>query len=239
MFLLIPFHVDVPMRKRPWMNWVLIGLTIVFYPLGATDFGDQLVLGGDSWFGVIGHVLVHAGLFHLLGNMLFLWVFGNAVCAKVGNLAYPFLYWGLGITSGVASYAVDQHPLVGASGAINGIVGVFVVWYLLNEIRCWYWLWFFGLRGLHPTGTFSVSSFWMILLWLAFDVWGVMRGGGNVAYVAHLAGFGAGIGVGVLLLVTGLVEMEEGERSLLQILGFKEEPPPKVKKRPRNVRLRR
>jgi membrane associated rhomboid family serine protease len=237
MFLLIPFHVDVPMRELPWMNWVLIALTILAYPLGGTEFGEQLVLGGESWFGAVGHVLAHADLFHLLGNMLFLWVFGNAVCAKVGNLVFPLVYFGLGVTSGLTCYAIEGHPLIGASGAINGIVGMFIVWYLLNQITCWYAFWFFGPSG---TGTFSVSSYWIILLWLVFDIWGALRGSGGVAYTAHLAGFGAGLGVGVLLLVTGLVEMEEGERSLLQILGGdKDEPPPKVKKRPRDVRFRK
>src|SRR5258708_4132655 len=87
MFLLVPYHVDVPMWCRPWMNWVLIGLTVVCYPLCVssgklTPLGEHLMLGGSSWVGMVGHVLVHADILHLLGNMLFLWVFGNAVCAK-------------------------------------------------------------------------------------------------------------------------------------------------------------
>src|SRR5262245_66608048 len=99
MFVLVPYHVDVPMRSRPWMNWVVIGLTDVFYPLcisseGLSPLGEHLLLGGKSWVGMVGHVLVHADILHLLGNMLFLWFFANAVCAKVGNLAY-----------GVASFA--------------------------------------------------------------------------------------------------------------------------------------
>lgn len=233
MFLLLPYHVDVPMRCVPWMNWVLIGLTVVFYPLcvasdGLTPLGEHLVLGGESWAGVVGHVLVHADLLHLLGNMLFLWVFGNAVCAKVGNLAYPFLYFGLGVAAGLVSYLVDPRPAVGASGAINGIVGVFVVWYLLNEISCWYAYWFFSAAD---AGSFSVSSFWMVLLWLAFDVWGAVRGGGNIGYIAHLAGFAAGFLLAVLLLVLRWVEMEQGERSLLQLVAGDEEARRPAKKR--------
>src|SRR5437660_734913 len=105
MFFLVPFHVDVPMRTRPWMNWVLIGVTIVFYPFCVssgelTPLGEHLMLGGKSWIGVFGHVLVHADPLHLFGNMLFLWVFGNAVCAKVGNLVYPIIYFGLGAAAG-------------------------------------------------------------------------------------------------------------------------------------------
>jgi membrane associated rhomboid family serine protease len=92
MFLVIPYHVDVPMRQWPWMNWVLIGVTVLMYPLcmreeGFTSFGELRVLG-EGPLGWFGHMLLHADLLHLFGNMLFLWVFGNAVCAKIGNLSY-------------------------------------------------------------------------------------------------------------------------------------------------------
>jgi membrane associated rhomboid family serine protease len=225
MFLIVPYHVDVPMRRRPWMNWVLIGITIIVYPFcvfgrGFTPLGEALTLGGTSWVGFVGHVLVHAGILHLLGNMLFLWVFGNAVCSKVGNLAYPFIYFGLGTVAGLASYVIDPRPAVGASGAINGVVGMFVVWYLLNEVSCWYGYWFFGAAN---AGTFQVSSFWMILLWIAFDVLGLIWSGGNIGYVAHVAGFAAGFGLAVLLLSVGLVKMDTGERSLLQLISGTEE----------------
>jgi membrane associated rhomboid family serine protease len=225
MYLLVPFHVDVPMQCRPWMNWVLIAVTVGFYPLCGsaphfTPLGESLVLGGKGPLGWAGHVLVHADLLHLLGNMLFLWVFGNAVCAKIGNLIYPFVYFGLGLVAGLVSYAVSQRPAVGASGAINGIVGMFVVWYLLNEISCWYAYWFFGTAG---SGSISVSSYWMVLLWVAFDIWGAVQGGGNVGYVAHLAGFAAGFGLAVVLLTLGWIEMDRGERSLLQVISGSEE----------------
>src|SRR5262245_20154600 len=225
MFLLIPFHVDVPMRCRPWMNWVLIAVTVVFFPLcvsggSLTDLGKHLAADGKGWTGYAGHVLVHADLFHLLGNMLFLWVFGNAVCAKVGNLFYPLIYLGLGLVSGVVSHLVHPQLAVGASGAINGVVGMFVVWYLLNDISCWYAYWFFTSGD---TGTFSISSYWMVLLWLVFDVWGVFRGDGLIDYVAHVAGFAAGFGLAAGLLLTGLVTMDRGEWSLLQVLSGTED----------------
>src|SRR5262245_20903051 len=124
MFLLVPYHVDVPMRRVPWMNWVLIGLTVLLYPLCVsgdhfTELGEELMLGGRSALGVVGHVLVHSSVLHLLGNMLFLWVFGNAVCAKVGNLAYPFVYFGLAVVVALIAHSLDPSPAVGASGAIN------------------------------------------------------------------------------------------------------------------------
>jgi membrane associated rhomboid family serine protease len=221
MFVIIPYHVDVPMRSVPWMNRVIIGLTVVCYPLctgrqDLTDLGQQLQLDGQSWIGYVGYVLVHGGIVHLLGNMLFLWVFGNAVCAKVGNLAYPFIYFGLGALAGLLSHLIDPEPTIGASGAINGIVGMYVVWYLLNAISCWYAYWLFFIAT--DAGAFEISSFWIVLLWLAFDIWGAIEGTGDVAYFAHLAGFAAGFGLAILLLMLKWVEMEEGERSLLRVL---------------------
>ena len=221
MFFLIPYHVDVPMRCRPWMNWVLIGLTVLIYPLCVsgdefTSLGQTLMLGGKSWLGIVGHMFVHADIFHLLGNMLFLWVFGNAVCAKVGNLVYPFIYVGVGVTAGLISHLIDPRPAVGASGAINGIVGMFVVWYLLNETSCWYGYWFYYVAD---AGSFSISSYWMILLWLVFDIWGAIASDGSVGYIAHLAGFAAGFVLAIFLLTLRWVVMDRGERSLLQIAG--------------------
>jgi membrane associated rhomboid family serine protease len=221
MFLIVPYHVDVPMRCVPWMNWVLIGLTVLFFPLcitwdGLMPLGEALLLGGGSGGGYLGHVLVHLDVFHLVGNMIFLWVFGNAVCAKVGNLAYPILYFGIGLVSGLVSMLLDPRPSAGASGAINGIVGVFVVWYLLNDISCWWGFWFLGAGN---GGTVQVSSYWMVLLWFAFDVWGFFWGRGNVGYVAHLTGLAAGLLTGVLLLMVRMVKMERGERSLLHVLS--------------------
>jgi membrane associated rhomboid family serine protease len=239
MFFIVPYHVDVPMRCVPWMNWVLIGLTVLFFPLcvtwdGLTPLGEALILGGGSGGGYLGHVLVHLDVFHLAGNMIFLWVFGNAVCAKVGNLAYPLLYFGLGLVSGLVAYTLDPRPSAGASGAINGIVGVYVVWYLLNEISCWWGYWYFGSGD---AGTVGVSSYWMVLLWMAFDAWGLFWGRGNVGYVAHLAGLAAGFLTGVLLLVFRLVRMEEGERSLLHVLSGESGKKQRRRKRKRSRHL--
>jgi len=229
MFLTIPYHVDVPMRRRPWMNWVLIGVTVGMYPVCTkngmypvctskedfTSFGKLLILG-EGPLGWFGHVLVHGGWLHLFGNMLFLWVFGNAVCAKIGNLAYLFVYFGSGIVTGLVSQMVDPRPAAGASGAINGVVGMFVVWYLLNEVSCWVIYGFLGwVRAWHC----SVSSYWLVLLWAVFDIVGLICDDEpQVGYVAHLAGLILGLALAVVMLKTGWVKMARGERSLLEVL---------------------
>ena len=134
---------------------------------------------------------LHGGLLHLLGNLLFLWVFGNAVCAKIGNLRYLLLYVLLGVTAGIAHLLISRGAVIGASGAINGVVGMYLVLFYENEITCLFAFWLIVLY----VRVFAVSSIWMILLWLLWDVVGaLLPGGSNVAYFAHLGGFAAASG---------------------------------------------
>ena len=172
---------------------------------------ESMILQGWNLPGMFGHMLLHAGWLHLIGNMIFLWVFGNAVCAKVGNAWYPVLYIVLGLFAAASHNIFSNGPVVGASGAINGIVGVFLVWYPINSVSCFYIF-------LYRPGTFSISSYWMILIWLVFDLLGVATGGEGVAYWAHLGGFGIGVVTGIALLQLGLVEMEPTERSLIDLM---------------------
>lgn len=169
--------------------------------------------------GLFGHIWLHGGILHLLGNMLFLWIFGNAVCAKIGNIRYLPIYLGLGLIAGITHLVFIGGNVIGASGAINGIVGMYLVFFPENEITCYFTFWFF----LRPyIKEFCVSSIWMILFWLAFDVWGATKGGGGVAYFAHLGGFAGGFVLAILMLKLKMVVMERDEKSLLQMLaGYK------------------
>jgi membrane associated rhomboid family serine protease len=209
----MPYHVDVPMPRVPYSNFGLIALTCLIH-IGFLFSGHEIdpATASEPWVVWGGHIFLHGGLLHLFGNMLFLWVFGNAVCAKVGNIAYPFVYFGLGLVAGMTHDLVTGVPGIGASGAINGIVGMFVVWYVVNEVSCLYVF-------LYTGGTFSVSSVWIILLWFLFDIWGAVRGGGDVGYWAHIGGFVTGVALATVLLATGVVRMDNGETSIFDWLG--------------------
>ena len=214
--MIIPYQVDVPFDHRPVLNWLII--------VGATAaFAMQLGVGHEVWGesayvlksltakGLLGHMWLHGGLFHIIGNMIFLWVFGNAVCSKVGNVLYPGVYLLVGLMAGMAHLIYDDDPAIGASGAVNGIVGMYLVFYPLNNISClWMFFMWYGT-------TFTLSSFWMILFWLAFDIYGAVSGSGGVGYFAHLGGFAAGMGLAVVLLLLGVVKMSSDERSLLAL----------------------
>lgn len=235
--MLIPYELDVPFEREPWMNWLLVGSIAAVFVLQAawwiqtptegnldqSPFGPYILrhFNGKELFG---HMWLHSGILHLIGNLIFLWVFGNAVCQKIGNLIYLPIYLFLGLSAAVASLIfipdIDKG-MIGASGAINGIVGMYVVLYPRNDISVFYW--FF----LIATGTFEISGYWMVLMWLAFDILGAVEGGSNVAHFAHLGGFFAGAGVAVLLLLTRRVVMDEKyEESLLDLIREEIHPKP-------------
>ena len=183
------------------------------------------ILDGLTLKGLFGHMWLHGSILHLLGNMLFLWIFGNAVCAKIGNLRYIPAYIGLGLIAGISHLMFVGGGVLGASGAINGIVGMFLILFPQNEITC-YWIFFvpFMVRGF--AREFCVSSAWIILFWLVFDILGAMLGGGGgVAYFAHLGGFAGGVILAILMLKFKMLTMERYEKSLLQIIEEYRHPP--------------
>lgn len=209
--LIVPYEVDVPMTRWPYSNFAIIGITLLAFAymfggaMTAEEFESLALMKGNP-AGLFGHMLLHGGLMHLIGNMVFLWCFGNAVCAKIGNIPYPILYLLLGAFAGYVHMVVDGRPVIGASGAIYGIIGMYLVFYPQNDVSCLWWFFRFG--------TFSISSIWMILLWVAFDIWGAWNGTGRVAYGAHFSGFIAGFLLASLLLYSEWVEMRETETSL-------------------------
>lgn len=201
------------MERWPITNFVIIAFTsfFFFYQWGLDEETfESLVHCNGSFLGWFGHLILHGNFEHIFGNMIFLWTFGNAICAKFGNLRYIGLYLLFGMSSAFFHAVFDGDPAIGASGAINGVIGAFLFLYPVNTISVFFW--FFGPRF------FTVSSMWMILLWLAFDIYGVFLGHGSTAYIAHLGGFIAGAATGWLGLKLKWIEMDVDELSLLQYI---------------------
>jgi membrane associated rhomboid family serine protease len=214
--MIIPWRVDVPQERRPIVNYLFVAIIFVVFGWEVNSPIEKIepyVLSGLNIKGLFGHMWLHGGIFHLLGNALFLWIFGNAVCAKVGNLLYAAIYIFVGMLAGLIQLAITGGAIIGASGAITGVVGMYLVYFWENDITC-YWFWFPFVRS------FTVRSFWMILLWVFYDILGVMLGGYGVAYFAHLSGYAAGFGIAVVLLQTGVIKMERYEKSLLEHWGL-------------------
>jgi membrane associated rhomboid family serine protease len=205
------------------MNWLFVVINVAVFILQlhmlfqagdlTAGINGVMLLDGWHWRGLLGHMWLHGGLFHLIGNMLFLWIFGNAVCATLGNFRYLCLYLLWGVCAGMVHLMVSEHPALGASGAINGVVGVFLFLYARNQITCYFVFWFIYpiVRG------FTVSSYVMILWWLFWDVLGAFTGAGQVAFGAHLGGFCSGFASAWIMCALGWIDLMEHEESLLDI----------------------
>jgi membrane associated rhomboid family serine protease len=209
----LPYEVDVPLARRPVANYVLIGVTVAVFGMelmvGRKALEPFLLTGWENPLGWFTSMFLHAGFIHIIGNMVFLWQFGNAVCSKVGNAMYVPIYVGMGLAADVAHMVFDGRPALGSSGAIFGIVGLYVTFFPLNRISCLYFI-------LHRLHSFSVAGYWVILYWVIWNMLGILVPLGNVGHMAHLGGFAAGFGLGICMLKLDLVTMEKDEMSILQ-----------------------
>jgi membrane associated rhomboid family serine protease len=135
----------IPSRARPRVTIGLIALHVVVFAgelfagdlLPRATFSLGLVPTFFSWPSLLSSLLLHAGWVHLLGNLVYLWIFGPAVEDRLGAGRYLALYFGCGVASGLGHVAIDPHasaPLVGASGAISGVLGAHVALYPESRI---------------------------------------------------------------------------------------------------------
>jgi membrane associated rhomboid family serine protease len=218
--MLIPYEIETLLDNRPVANWVVIALTSVvslcaLAAMHADETGswvETLILDGWGVGGLAGHVLLHGGLWHLVGNMLYLWVFGNAICSNAGPRFFLLSYLACGLTAAVCHLVLDGSPAIGASGAVNGVVGITLAAFPVNRMSIF---WFFLMRW----GTFTVRVWLAVVFWLVFDLYGALTGGDGIAYWAHLGGLTAGVGIGLLGLHRGWICLSEWDnRSLLEIL---------------------
>ena len=146
-----------------------------------------------AWHTMVTSMFLHGGWFHLIGNMWFLWVFGNNVEDSMGHPRFVAFYLLTGVLAALAQVLASPNspiPMVGASGAISGIMGGYLVLYPRVRIHM---LVFFGFF----VTTLAVPAFLMLLYWAFLQfVFGLFTMGmeerGGVAFMAHLGGFIAG-----------------------------------------------
>jgi len=141
-------------------------------------------------------MFLHGGLGHLLGNMLFLWIYGDNVEYRLGRLGYLLAYLGTGVLSTLAFSLLALHsaaPLVGASGAISGVLGLYFVFFPRNRVKVFVFLFPFVMNTFYLSARLVLGIFVVIDNLLPL----VLGGGGGVAYGAHIGGFLAGLALAV------------------------------------------
>ena len=161
------------------------------FPLGE---GLACVIGpGRQSAHVLTSMFLHGSWMHLLGNMWFLWIFGNNVEDSMGRIRFVLFYLLTGVAAAAAQVATDPAsgiPMVGASGAISGVMGGYLILY--PHVRVF---------TLVPLGilftTIALPAWTMLLYWMAIQVLGGLSRlggeGGGVAFWAHVGGFVAGL----------------------------------------------
>jgi membrane associated rhomboid family serine protease len=155
--------------------------------------GLSCVLGGTSTFlTLFTSMFLHGGWMHLLGNLWFLWIFGNNVEDSMGHARFLVFYLASGFAAAVLQVVAESDsalPMVGASGAIGGVMGAYVLLYPRVRVHL---LFFFGFFFT----TISVPAFFMLGYWFLMQVLGgastIGASGGGVAFWAHVGGFVAG-----------------------------------------------
>jgi len=204
-----PIGTDRPLRSIPWVNGSLIAINILIFLFMGPKLEAASVLQplSPSLHPFITYQFIHAGWQHLLGNMAFLYVFGNLVEDRMGHLAYLFFYLAGGVLAGLGHAFVEPSPVVGASGAVCAVTGAFLVLFPFTHVT---------IAFLFVFGSFEIASLFLILLQVGSDLLFQFLRASGVAYAAHLTGYIFGFLVSMALLGARLLPGESTD--LLAIL---------------------
>ena len=198
--MIIPIGTNTPLDRKPTANYALIAINVVIFAFSALVLGGnltslQLNAQAPGLHQFITYQFLHANTGHLLGNMLFLWVFGNSVNARLGHLTYVLFYLGGGVAAGVGYTWTGSLPLLGASGSVAAVTTAFLMLFPRSLTEIIYWFFFIG--------RFEIPSMLLIVLKIIlYDniIEPKLAGPTNVAYSAHLAGYAFGCVATVLML---------------------------------------
>lgn len=165
-------------------------------------------LGGRTWITLLSSMFLHGGWLHLLGNMWFLWIFGNNVEDSMGHVRFVSFYVLTGLAAEAAHIAAapgSPVPMVGASGAISGVMGAYLVLY--PRVRVHTLFFFFVFIRVIP-----IPAWFVLLEWFAIQLLsglGAPAGNAGVAFWAHVGGFVAGAALIKLFARRDLVEAKK------------------------------
>lgn len=208
---MFPIHDDTPrVNGRPFINYSLIGINIIIFIYEIiitgnfsnriavnelyTNYGSvpDLILSGQNLGSLFSSMFMHGSIAHILGNMFFLYVFGDNLEDRFGHFRYLLLYlfWGLMAALAHSVYAVSTGeggiPAIGASGAISGVLGAYLIFFPHAKIHTIIFAFFITTVRIPAV---AYIPFWFIMQ-LIFALIGQS---GGVAYLAHIGGFIIGL----------------------------------------------
>ena len=204
---MFPIRDHNPSGRTPYVTYVLmfanIGIFLSYFtllndPASEYNFYNTWALvpvrlsNGDEYSALITSMFLHGGWLHLAGNMLFLWIFGDNIEDELGHVKYLLFYLACGIAAGFAqviSAPYSNVPMVGASGAIAGVMGGYLLLFPKAKVDIFiFFIVFFRI--------FPIPAWIMLMLWFGIQFIGGIGSGpdaGGVAYWAHAGGFIAGL----------------------------------------------
>jgi len=203
---MIPLGDDIPTRNFPIITLLAIGINVavffftfisasvppdtVFNEYGLVPY--SLVHAPVTFYpNIYSSMFLHAGFLHLAGNMLYLWIFGNNIEDILGKFRFILFYLVCGTIAALGHVATDFNsviPMVGASGAVSGILGAYLVLFPFARIKTLVFLFIF-------VTIIRVPALVLLGLWVLIQVGNAMAqsGGAGVAWFAHIGGFLAGM----------------------------------------------
>ncbi len=155
------------------------------------------IVNGKDYYSLFTNMFLHAGWMHLIGNMIFLWIFADNIEASIGNIKFLLFYLGGGIAASIIHVALNSHsiiPSVGASGAISAVMGTYLIMFPASRVKVLV-LYFFR--------SFYISAIIFLGIWIAMQLFngfsslGGDQNAGGVAHWAHIGGFAFGLVYGL------------------------------------------
>lgn len=228
---MIPLRDENPTRTTPFVLYAIIVLNIAVFlyngsvsregnPLSAyvliprsLHMGSHggMATSVSPWFTIFTSMFMHANILHISGNMLYLWIFGNNIEDVLGHFKFLLFYLAAGFAAAMGQVLLAPNsaiPMIGASGAIAGVLGAYLFLYPRARVDTLLWIGIFIRVVTLPAA--AVLGFWIV-----FQVFVMASSGthahGGVAYAAHVGGFFSGV---AMIIMSGGRRLLRGRRSM-------------------------
>jgi len=200
---------------KPIFSYLFIGMNVLVFlyqfsigveadGLFVREFGTipSEIVNGQDYFTLLTSMFLHGGWMHLIGNMMFLWVFADNIEATIGNIRFALFYILGGVAASAAHIFFNMEsviPAVGASGAISAVLGAYMVMFPKSQIK---------VLVVYIFSSFNMAAIWFLGLWIGQQLISgigailpqneIVGSGGGVAWWAHIGGFVFGVLAGFL-----------------------------------------
>ena len=206
--LAIPYADDTPKKRIPIFTYALLFanvLVMLWLYYAVYDWSEVYntygmvpanVVAGRDRGTLITCMFLHGDLGHLVGNMLFLWIFSDNVEDRLGHLLFLVFYLATGIVASLTFllfHSSSTTPVIGASGAISGVVGAYAIFFPQARLRL--------LTAVPPYTSVTIPATWYVLAWFVFQLLYMfveLHGSVGVAFSAHVGGFMSGVVIAIL-----------------------------------------